>query len=292
MFGKVRYKSRKQFEMKVSLFLLITILLVSNYSLLGQNTISIKEKGPLSIGEKMEIQSEILQENRTLNIYLPNGYDQEFNKVYPVIYLLDGSIDEDFLHIVGLVQFGAFPWINMISESIVVGIGNVDRERDFTFPTRKEKDKKDFPTTGGSGHFIDFIEQELRPLIEKTYKTDSTRTIIGQSLGGLLASEILFKKPDLFDNYIIVSPSLWWDDESLLSLNPVNYSSKKSVYIAVGREGEIMERTAKELYEKLKYLKPADTNLYFKFLERQDHGDALHLAVYDAFEKMFKVPGE
>lgn len=273
--------------MKVSLLLLISTILACSHSLSGQHTI-VKETTTLSIGVKIEIQSKILHENRILNIYLPNGYAADPDKTYPVIYLLDGSIDEDFIHIAGLVQFGSFSWINMIPESIVVGIGNVDRKRDFTFPTRNKKDEEDFPTAGGSEHFLHFIERELQPLIERMYQTDSTKTIIGQSLGGLLASKILFEKPDLFDNYIIVSPSLWWDDESLLSLNPVNYSSEKSVYIAVGKEGEVMERTAKELYEKLKRLKTDRTNLHFKFLESQDHGDALHLAVYDAFEKIFR----
>lgn len=115
----------------------------------------------------------------------------------------------------------------MIPESIVVCISNVDRRRDFTFPTRNELDKKDFPTTGQSQNFIGFIESELQPYIDEKYRTASTKTLIGQSLGGLLATEVLFKKPDLFDNYIIASPSLWWDDESLLQYTPTLYSSSK-----------------------------------------------------------------
>ena len=96
-------------------------------------------------------------------------------------------------------------------------------------------------------------------------ETDSIKTLIGQSLGGLLATEILFKNPDLFDNYIIASPSLWWDDESLLKYSPNSYSTKKSIFIAVGKEGKVMERTAKELYDKLNLLKKENTNLYFEF---------------------------
>jgi len=103
-----------------------------------------------------------------------------------------------------------------------------------------------------------------------------------------LATEILFKNPNLFDNYIITSPSLWWDDASLLAYKPTLYTSKKSIYIAVGKEGEIMERTAKALYDKLNLQKKTNTSLYFQFFEKQNHGDALHLAVYDAFEKIFK----
>ncbi|MGB4837932.1 MAG: alpha/beta hydrolase-fold protein [Saprospiraceae bacterium] len=255
----------------------------------AQSEIKVKESTSLIIGERIEIHSEILDEMRVLNIYLPYGYSKDSLKTYPVIYLLDGSVDEDFIHISGLVQFGSFSWINMIPESIVIGISNTDRKRDFTFPTNNQKDKDEFPTTGKSEIFIKFIEKELQPFVDKRYKTNSIKTLIGQSLGGLLASEVLFKKPELFDNYIIVSPSLWWDDESLLNYNPILYKSKKSIFIAVGKEGQVMERTAKELYDKLMLVKNENTNLYFDFLENKTHGDALHVAVYNAFEKIFKI---
>jgi len=78
----------------------------------------------------------------------------------------------------------------------------------------------------------------------------------------------------------------------LLKLVPKNYQTKKSIYIAVGKEGEVMERTAKELYEKLNIEKKKNTELIYKFFEKQNHGDALHLAVYDAFEKIFKTEKE
>ena len=78
-----------------------------------------------------------------------------------------------------------------MKKSIVVGIANVDRRRDFTFPTTIEADKKSYPTTGHSDKFIAFIKYELQPNIEKKYKVNTDKTIIGQSLGGLLATEIL-----------------------------------------------------------------------------------------------------
>ena len=107
-------------------------------------------------------------------------------------------------------------------------------------------------------------------------------------MGGLLATEILHKKPYLFDNYIIVSPSLWWDDEKLLNEQPVSFTSDKVVYIAGGKEGEVMERTARELFEKLNMQKRPNMRLFYEFLEDKTHGDALHIAVYQAFEKIFK----
>ncbi|MFK7784604.1 MAG: alpha/beta hydrolase [Crocinitomicaceae bacterium] len=241
------------------------------------------------IGERLEFHSKILNQDRMLNIYLPNGYSSDNNKTYPVIYLLDGSKDEDFIHISGLVQFASYPWINMIQESIVIGIENIDRKHDFTFPTTIKKDKEDFPTSGGSEAFIDFIEQELQPYIESTYKVQNDKTIIGQSLGGLLATEILVKKPDLFDTYIIVSPSLWWNDQSLLDLDFTRYSGSKNIYVGVGQEGKIMKKDAKALYKKLKKSDNPTTYLIHDFLKEQDHGDALHLAVYNAFEAMKMV---
>ncbi len=241
-----------------------------------------------SIGEIVEFYSDVLKEDRTINIYLPQGYSPGSLKAYPVIYLLDGSADEDFIHVSGLVQFASFPWIQIMPETIVVGISNIDRKKDFTYPSNSERDQKEFPTTGGSENFIKFIETELQPFITKNYKITTTKTLIGQSLGGLLATEILLKKPELFDNYIIVSPSLWWDDEALLDYKSKSYTTSKSIYVAVGKEGEVMERVANELYEKVNVEKASGTKIYFNFLEKRDHGDVLHLAAYDAFEKIFK----
>lgn len=272
-----------------NLHLIVLLFSLSMSSqLFAQDPIKPLSNTPLTIGERVEIHSQILDEDRVLNIYLPNGYSKDSLKKYPVIYLLDGSIDEDFIHISGLVQFGSFAWINFIPETIVVGISNIDRKRDFCFPTTIKKDKKTFPTTGGSEKFINFIEKELQGFIDKNYNTSDVKTLIGQSLGGLLATEILFKKPDLFNNYLIISPSLWWDGQSLLKLKPKTFTSKKSIYVAVGKEGKVMERDARKLHTKLKSLKKDNTKLFFEFFEKQNHADVLHLATYNAFLAIFK----
>ncbi|HLO38248.1 MAG TPA: alpha/beta hydrolase-fold protein, partial [Lacibacter sp.] len=72
------------------------------------------------LGIIRQLHSVELNENRTLNIYLPEGYHKDSS--YQVIYLLDGSADEDFIHVAGLVQFYNFPWVNVLPKSIVVGI--------------------------------------------------------------------------------------------------------------------------------------------------------------------------
>ena len=233
----------------------------------AQNNVKITHQGPLTIGEKIEFASDILNENRVLNIYLPQDYNRDSSKLYPVIYLLDGSIDEDFIHIAGIVQFASFSWINMIPESILVGIANTDRKRDFTYPTDNQEDQVSFPTSGNSAPFINALENEIIPLIHNNYNVSATKTIIGQSLGGLLATQILFQKPDLFDNYIIASPSLWWNDKSLLDTAPNSYDSNKSIYIAVGKEGYGMEELAEELYDLLVSKKFENSKISFKYFE-------------------------
>ena len=227
--------------MKQTTFIFLTIIFLTNTTF-TQNDTS-KQTGkqtPLVLGVVYKIQSAALGETRTSNVYLPEGYCPDSATTYPVIYLLDGSVNEDFIHIVGIVQF--LTMIEAMPKSIVVGIANVDRKRDFTFPTTIDQDKKDFPTTGSSTKFMKFIEKELQPFIQKKYRTNNSRTIIGQSLGGLFATEVLLKNPGLFDNYIIVSPSLWWDNESLLTDAPTLLDKQAdkniTVYVSVGSEGK------------------------------------------------------
>lgn len=241
----------------------------------------------LVIGQQHRFSSTILQEERLLNVYLPLSYHPDSAHQYPVLYVLDGGLDEDFLHLSGLTQFGSLSWINLLPEVIVVGIINIDRKRDFTFPSTDEQDLKDFPTTGHSAPFIQFIKEEVQPLIEATYTTNGQNTLLGQSLGGLLATQILFEQPDLFHQYIIVSPSLWWDQQSLLKKTPVQAKTPPAIFVAVGKEGPVMQRTAKQLYRKMKALPQHQSAINFQYFPKNDHGDVLHLAAYKAFESLF-----
>ncbi len=255
---------------------------------------------PFVLGVIEKLYSNILNENRVLNIYLPEGYKQGDTTTYPVTYLLDGSADEDFIHIVGLYQFNSFSWINRVPKSIVVGIATVDRRRDFTFPTGVEKARAAYPTAGHSDKFIAFIKNELQPFVEKQYRGRGRRTIIGQSLGGLVATQILLQQPSLFHQYIIVSPSLWWNNGSLLedtTARPATPLQHTAVYIGVGKEGltpgsppRVMEVDANLLAEKLKGLKGADISVHFDYLPGEDHGTILHLAVFNALRMLYPSP--
>ena len=249
---------------------------------------------PFVLGVTEELQSRILSEKRILNIYLPEGYNRADTITYPVIYLLDGGADEDFIHIAGLLQYNNFPWINRVPKSIIVGIANTDRRRDFTFPTQVAEDKKKNPSSGSSAKFIAFLEKELQPFIEQQYKTSASRTLIGQSLGGLLAAEILFTKPALFSKYIIISPSLWWDNGSLLSRTPVAPSTPTGIYIGVGKEGlaptptpHVMEVDANLLAEKLRNANNKNTTIYFDYMPAEDHATSSHPAVFNAFRLLY-----
>lgn len=254
---------------------------------------------PFVLGETIEIQSKQLGEKRIINIYLPEGYKDSDTGRYRVIYLLDGSANEDFPHIVGLVQFYEMMWL--MPKTIVVGIANVDRKRDFTFPVTENKKRTQdtggtdqyaaffekamqYPRAGGSEKFMAFVEKELQPYVTAHYRT-AQRTIIGQSLGGLMATEFLAKKPQLFDDFIIVSPSLWWNHQTLLQSVDAQKLSGKTVYIAVGKEGDVMEHDAQQLATILQQNKSA--NIIFRPFERETHATILHNAVYDAFRTLY-----
>jgi len=281
-------------------FGILLFLIFSTTVLFGQKTKAQQTETtrPFVLGIIDEIQSKELAEKRVLNIYLPEGYNPEDTTKYPVIYLLDGSADEDFIHIVGLVQFNSFEWINQVPKSIVVGIATVDRRRDFTFPTTIIADKNKYPTAGHSEQFIAFIDKELQPFIATKYKTNKDKTIIGQSLGGLLATEILLKKPTLFNKYIIISPSLWWNNGTLLNQSTKtlteHFNQPTDIYIGVGKEGltpteipRVMEVDANVLTEKIKGTKSKNVKVFFDYLPQENHATIMHQAVSNAFKLLY-----
>lgn len=272
--------------MKNLLFLAISILSLSTYA----------QNKPFVLGQIDTLASKELNETRTLNIYLPENYKPGDTTRFPVVYLLDGSADEDFIHITGLYHFNSFAWVNRSPRSIIVGITNVDRKRDFTFPTTIASDSARCTTCGQSEKFIGFLEKELQPYIEKKYRTNKSKTIIGQSLGGLLATEILLKKPTLFNKYIIISPSLWWDNASLLNL-PLDIDKPTQVYIATGKEGfapsetpHVMEVDANLLADKLKQAELKKLKVYFDYLPTENHGTTIHQAVGNALKWLYSKP--
>ncbi len=248
-----------------------------------------EETHPFAFGVVGELYSKQLGEKRVLNIYLPEGYSPDSTTTYPVIYLLDGSVHEDYAHIAGLVEF--MSTYELMPRSIVVGIANVDRQRDFTHPSSVPEDLKAAPTSGGSAKFIAFLEKELQPYVEAHYRTAPRKTLIGQSLGGLLATEILLHDPELFDEYIIVSPSFWWNKGSLVNeaapILQAHPDLATKVYISVGTEGDEMRAGVDELVHAFNTFGTKCRVWYVPFPE-ETHATILHRSVYKAFELLNK----
>jgi uncharacterized protein len=273
-----------------SIFGILLIFICLAQTIYAQGIDSEANTQPLVVGRIDQVASKQLQETRILNIYLPVGYATDTAARYPIVYLLDGTAGEDMLHIFGLVQF--MNMMQLLPPTIVVGIANVDRKRDFTFPTRNEKDQKTFPTTGGSAKFIGFVADELQPYIAAHYRGNGQRMLIGQSLGGLLATEILLKRPTLFDRYMIVSPSLWWDDESLLQAAPAllaqHPQAAMRAFVCVGKEGKQMEQDAAALAKLLQSAPNKKLKVDFETFPAETHATILHRAVYRGFELLEK----
>lgn len=275
---------------------LVWVFMLLAFCLKAQNVV--QESRPITIGESLRIDSKIMAESRQINIYLPAEFKKEEAKNYGVVYLLDGGLDEDFIHISGLVQYVTFPWIQQLPPVIVVGIGNTDRKRDMTFPTRVMNEKNKFPTSGGSARFIDFLEKEVIALIKERYQISGPSYLIGQSLAGLLATEVVMTRPSLFDNYIIVSPSVWWDNGSILKREALQLGQlRANIYLAVGKEGlapseepHVMEVDVNLLAEKIKDKLPSESRFYFDYLPAENHATIGHQAVYNAIRWLASKP--
>ena len=125
---------------------------------------------PVVLGRSYDITSAELGETRRLNVYLPPGYGTG-DKRYPVLYLIDGGVEQDFVHIAGLSQHATIS--ASYREMIVVGIETKDRRRELTFPAATDASlRTDYPTHGSSEKFRAFITREVKPWVEQHYRAD------------------------------------------------------------------------------------------------------------------------
>jgi uncharacterized protein len=201
-----------------------------------------KQDDAMAYGKKIIIQSKVLNEDRTLWLRLPSSYTDSMHapQRYPVMYVLDGK--SAFFPLAGVVSFMSEKEnVNFqVPEMIVVGVDTENRLRDLTpnESSRQPNGKKAQNTSqqlmmkgsGGGENFLKFLTDEVFPAIESGYRTLPYRLYVGHSLGGLTSTYTMLKHPGIFNSYIAIDPSLWWDsarwvNEAAIMLK--NYDTKK-----------------------------------------------------------------
>ncbi|GAB4020920.1 alpha/beta hydrolase-fold protein [Spirosoma migulaei] len=194
--------------------------------------------------EVVRIHSQLLQEERQVYVHYPKVDSADGKKRFPVVYVMDG--DNHFPLLAQYIDYLSRPDVLAMPKTIVIGIPNTKRTRDLT-PTNSvlnyegKPDSSSYQGSGGNDIFLQFIETELMPLIDKMYKTAPYKIFAGHSFGGLSALNCLLTHPDLFDAYIALSPSLWWDKEYLLKRIDEKLKTgstlNKMLFISDGNEG-------------------------------------------------------
>lgn len=242
---------------------------------------------PLAFGETFTINSKILSETRRINVYVPPGYQESAGTRLPVLYMPDGGMAEDFLHVAGLVQVSVGN--GTMRPFLLVGIENTQRRRDLTGPTDNENDKKIAPRVGGSEAFRKFIRDELMPQIRGRYRTTDERAIVGESLAGLFVVETFLLEPDLFDTYIAFDPSLWWNNQKLVGdaaeLLRARPKTEKRLYLA--SSSDAMEGTQR-FADILGKEAPTGLHWHYEKMPDEKHSTIYHPAALKAFRAMFK----
>ena len=237
----------------------------------------------ITIGEKTTITSNIMFEERNLFVYLPESYNTTKNS-YPVLYLLDA--EDHFKYTAGLVQF--LSRNNKMPETIIIGIPNTYRNRDF-LPEKVFN----IPGSGGADNFIGFLKEELIPTIDKKYRTQPHRILVGHSLCGMFCFYSMLKQPELFNAFIAISPWVIAADNFILpyttSTLPKYKSLNKSVYFTAGsQEEENLLTTLEEYKSILRKFAPDDLIWEYKKMEDEDHGSQVFMAIYDGLKMIYK----
>jgi len=248
-------------------------------------------QAPLVIGETFTIASKALGETRRINVYVPPGALDAPNARLPVLYMPDGGLAEDFVHIAGLVQIGASN--GTMRPFLLVGIENTQRRRDLTGPTTNADDKKIAPVVGGSAAFRAFLRTELMPYVRAHYRTTDETAIVGESLAGLFVVETFLLEPELFDTYVAVDPSLWWADQALVNGAAERLRSRpklaKTLCIASSSEPGIAT-VATRFAEVLRASAPPTLRWHFESMPEEGHATIFHPAALRAFRAVLAPP--
>ncbi|MDB5153062.1 MAG: alpha/beta hydrolase [Mucilaginibacter sp.] len=262
------------------------------------------------LGKTDSVQSKILNEKRTVWVYLPAGYDIASKQRYPVVYLLDA--DWNFAAFTGMVhELSEVIGNTVVPPMIIVSIPNTDRTRDLT-PTNcllgpDGRKVNDFATSGGGEKFTSFIEKELIPHIDSAYRTAPYKMLVGHSFGGLTAMNIVINHTDMFNSYVVIDPSMWWDGKKLLNQAHDEFKQRKfegkSLYLGIantmppgmdtlqvqkdtaGLTGHI--RSIMELKNILQQNKANGLKWSYKYYNGDSHGSVPLIAEYDALHFLF-----
>jgi predicted alpha/beta superfamily hydrolase len=264
-------------------------------------------EAPIVIGHLESLESEILGETRNIWVHVPGdaGGGLFSESAYPVLYLLDAP--DHFHAVTGILDNLGDNGI--VPRMVVVAIPNTDRTRDLT-PSHVDVmfgDSTFARTSGGGDKFLEFIEKELIPYVEGKYPVSGYRTFVGHSFGGLAAVNALYRRPELFHNYVAIDPSMWWDDWLLVNNaekaleNPALKGRSLFVGVAntmeegmdIGRVKLDTARSSDHIRSILSFIDKVenqqDTYLKsdWKYYEDDDHGSVPLITEYDAFRFLF-----
>jgi predicted alpha/beta superfamily hydrolase len=252
------------------------------------------DSAPITLGQSYTLNSAVYGGPREINLYVPDqpawaeGY---FTDPLPVLYVVDGGMDQDFVHIAALSQL---PLVNgERSPAIIVGVKTDNRYGEITPDPLDPSYVAQFTGYGGAADFRQFLKAEVIPFVQaKGYK--GRAALMGESLAGLFVIDSLAAEPDLFEDYIAISPSSWWDDQALakravdaLADTPVG----KRLVLAIADEGGTMEAGTR-LFMAAANANPA---IEVTFLDRSDsesHGTIYHAAARDALLALHGIEAE
>ena len=202
---------------------------------------------PIPPHDTFTVVSQALGETRTVNVHTPAVYASSSTQRFPTLYMPDGGLDEDFPHVVNTVD--SLIALGKIRPVMIIGIPNTERRRDLAGPTRIATDSAIAPRVGRSEAFRCFLKDELIPAVQSRYRTTSERAIVGESLAGLFVVETLLTESALFDHYVALDPSLWWNSGALVDSAPARIgafdSRPRSVFFATSNVADIAAPTAR-----------------------------------------------
>lgn len=244
---------------------------------------------PLAIGETFTMESKILGETRRINVYSARAWDVKPDAPLPVLFMLDGGVAEDFVHTAGLLQISVASLV--MRSFMLVGIENTQRRRDMTAPTDNAEDKKIAPLVGGSAAFRRFIREELMPQVKARYNTSGETALIGESLAGMFVLETFLQAPEMFDTYIAIDPTLWWNNRHMLKTAADTLRSRKrldkTLFIASsGEKGQ--PELAQQLENALGSAKVDGLRWQMTPMLEETHMTIGHPAAMRAFRAVFK----